>query len=91
MIAKTERPHTVNTTLNSVIFMSNIQFNQNTVSGTKAIDNPKDRAILSIESIDFLLKNRKLQQKPGTNKTNIPPNIIRNISNTLNVTYLRYL
>jgi len=63
------------TELNVVILSPINRFRENMLSVTKAIERPKERMILSMRLICRVLKNTKLQVKPGKKKTNINPRI----------------
>lgn len=59
--------------LKPVILTPNNRLRAKILSVTKAIDSPKDNAILSMTLICFPLKNTKVQAKPGRKKTSINP------------------
>lgn len=60
-----------------VIFTWKWELRQKTVSGTRATEKPKDKAMRSIASISFFSKNAKVHAKPGMNSTKIEPRIMR--------------
>lgn len=75
--------HNVRLVLSSVIRTWKSQLSQTIVNATIAIDNPKERAILSTQLISLLKKKTKLQAKPGKKRMNIAPNSALSTSNTI--------